>query len=131
MHNFDDSGLLMAAMHGLPWLIGLALIGALVFYLLTPAAPTNEGRRTAMNTTHPDHPATAPKAVGLSRTLKTALLMVALIGGFYLLREHWDHVAGNWIYLLLLACPLMHMFHGHGGHGGHGDQTAPPDTRKE
>jgi hypothetical protein len=20
-------------------------------------------------------------------------------------------------YLLLLACPLMHLFHGHGGHG--------------
>ena len=40
--------------------------------------------------------------------------MVALVGGFYLLREHWNHVAGNWIYLLLLACPLMHLFHGHG-----------------
>jgi hypothetical protein len=38
----------------------------------------------------------------------------------YLLREHWDHVAGNWVYVLLLACPLMHVFHGHGGHGGHG-----------
>jgi hypothetical protein len=56
----------------------------------------------------------------LNRSLKTAILMVALVGGFYLLREHWDHVAGNWIYLLLLACPLMHLFHGHGGQGGHG-----------
>ena len=45
-------------------------------------------------------------------------------GGFYLLREHWIHVAGNWVYLLLLACPLMHLLHGHGGDGGHG---APPD----
>ncbi len=65
----------------------------------------------------------------LGRPLKTALLMVTLVGGFYLLREHWDHVAGNWIYLLLLACPLMHLLHGHGGqgrHGRYGGQSAGP-----
>lgn len=53
------------------------------------------------------------------RPLTVALLMVALIVVFYLLREHWGHVAGLWPYLLLLACPLMHLFHGHGGHGRH------------
>jgi hypothetical protein len=53
------------------------------------------------------------------RAWGAALWMVALIGGFYLLREHWNHVAGSWPYLLLLACPLMHLFHGHGGYGGH------------
>ena len=57
----------------------------------------------------------------MCRPLKVALLMVAVIGGFYLLREHSNHAAGNWVYLLLLACPLMHLFHGHGGHG------APPN----
>lgn len=41
--------------------------------------------------------------------------MTALIGAFYLLREHWSHVAGSWPYLLLLACPVMHLFHRHGG----------------
>lgn len=56
----------------------------------------------------------------LGKPAKAALLVAVLLGGFYLLREHWNHVAGNWIYLLLLACPLMHLFHGHGGHGGHG-----------
>jgi hypothetical protein len=35
-------------------------------------------------------------------------------------REHWGHLAGNWIYLILLLCPLMHLFM-HGGHGGHHD----------
>jgi Protein of unknown function (DUF2933) len=39
---------------------------------------------------------------------------------FFLLREHWGHVAGYWPYLLLLACPVMHLFHGHGGHAHHG-----------
>ncbi|WP_111400007.1 DUF2933 domain-containing protein [Humitalea rosea] len=46
-----------------------------------------------------------------------------LIGAFYLLREHYGHTLGALPYLLLLACPLMHLFmhHGHGhGHGGGG-----------
>jgi hypothetical protein len=47
--------------------------------------------------------------------------MLVVIGVFALLREHWAHVAGYWPYLLLLACPLMHVFGHHGGHGhGHG-----------
>lgn len=53
------------------------------------------------------------------RPVTIALLMIVLIVAFYLLREHWGHVSGLWPYLLLLACPLMHLFHGHGGHGGH------------
>jgi len=42
----------------------------------------------------------------------------AMIGVFYLLKEHYAHVVGYLPYLLLLACPLMHLF-GHGGHGKH------------
>lgn len=47
---------------------------------------------------------------------KGAAIMVAVIVGFYVLREHWEHVLGYLPYLLLLACPLMHLFmhHGHG-----------------
>lgn len=75
-----------------------------------------------MSTTHQDRRVAKSEPTGLGSPLKTGLLMVALVGGFYLLREHWNHVAGNWVYLLLLACPLMHFFHSHGGHGGHGDQ---------
>ena len=56
------------------------------------------------------------------RTLawKGAAIMVAVIVVFYVLREHWGHVLGFLPYLLLLACPLMHLFmhHGH-GHGQH------------
>lgn len=69
--------------------------------------------------------------IALGRPFKLALVMVALVGGFYLLREHWSHVAGNWIYLLLLACPLMHLFHGHGGHGGHAAPPADLTNKKE
>ena len=84
-----------------------------------------------MNTSHNDQSTSARKTTGLNRPLKTALLMVVLVVGFFLLREHWDHVAGKWIYLLLLACPLMHFFHGHGGHGGHENSVAPPTSKEE
>jgi hypothetical protein len=89
-----------------------------------PTAPILDEGNTAMNATDQEHLHDTRGQSGLNRRMRTALLMVALIGGFYLLREHWIHVAGNWVYLLLLACPLMHLLHGHGGDGGHG---APPD----
>lgn len=66
---------------------------------------------------HPVQDAGTPRS---RKPLTVAVLMVALIVVFYLLREHRGHVAGLWPYLLLLACPLMHLFHGHGGHGRHG-----------
>jgi Protein of unknown function (DUF2933) len=51
---------------------------------------------------------------------KGAAIMVGVIIGFFVLREHWGHVLGFAPYLLLLACPLMHVFM-HGGHGHHHD----------
>ena len=47
--------------------------------------------------------------------------MIAVTLGFFIVREHWEHLAGRWSYLLLLLCPLMHFF-GHGGHNGHGKE---------
>lgn len=48
--------------------------------------------------------------------LAASLIIVA---AFYVLREHWAHALGLSPYLLSLACPLLHLFHGHGGHSGH------------
>ena len=42
-----------------------------------------------------------------------------LIAAFFLLSEHWAHALGVLPYLIILACPLLHLFM-HGGHGGHG-----------
>ncbi len=77
---------------------------------------------------HPDHRDPSLQHAGPKSPPPwgTALMMTALIAAFFLLREHWNHIAGFWPYLLLAACPLMHLFHGHGRHGrhgGHGDQT--------
>ncbi|MGJ7495358.1 DUF2933 domain-containing protein [Variovorax sp. RT4R15] len=48
-----------------------------------------------------------------------ALLVLVLIGGFFLYTEHRAHLFGMLPYLLVLAWPLMHvcMHHGH-PHGG-------------
>jgi len=58
-----------------------------------------------------------------------ALLVAAPAGGFYLVTEHTAHLFGALPYLLILACPLMHLFmhqgHGHGAH--HEGQSGSKD----
>lgn len=56
------------------------------------------------------------------------LIGFLVIAGFFLVTEHTAHLLGILPYLLLLACPLLHFFHGgHGGaHGGtHGGEDRP------
>ncbi|MBS0324924.1 MAG: DUF2933 domain-containing protein [Proteobacteria bacterium] len=50
---------------------------------------------------------------------RLALIGFAVIGGFLLLTEHWAHALPYLPWLLLAACPLMHILHGGHGHGGH------------
>ena len=47
------------------------------------------------------------------------LLVFGAVAAYFLLSEHRAHFFGALPFLLLLACPLMHMFM-HGGHGRHG-----------
>ena len=46
-----------------------------------------------------------------------AAIGFGLVVAFFVLREHYAHALGLLPYLLLLACPLMHLLmpHGHGG----------------
>ncbi len=53
---------------------------------------------------------------------KVAALMIIVIVAAYVLREHWGHLLGWSPYLLLLACPLMHLFMHHGDHSQHGSR---------
>lgn len=55
-----------------------------------------------------------------------AAIGFGLVVAFFVLREHYEHALGMLPYLLLLACPLMHLLmpHGHGGHHGHGEPHA-------
>ncbi|MBK8069391.1 MAG: DUF2933 domain-containing protein [Rhodanobacteraceae bacterium] len=63
----------------------------------------------------------------MNRNWKMVGLSAALVIAFVVLREHWGHVLGALPYLLLLACPLLHLFHGHGDHAHHDHST---DDRK-
>lgn len=62
-----------------------------------------------------------------------ALIMLAAIGAFAVAREHFNHLWVALPYLILLLCPLMHLFHHHGGnshsHSG-GTGTSKDDERK-
>jgi hypothetical protein len=65
-----------------------------------------------------------------------ALLVVALVGGFFLYTEHRAHLLGVLPFLLVLACPLMHVFmhHGHrqGGHSrGHTPREQDNEQRQQ
>ena len=59
----------------------------------------------------------------------TFWLMVAIalaIMGFLFWEEHQVHLLGALPWLIVLACPLMHVFM-HGGHGGHKGPGKPGD----
>lgn len=57
----------------------------------------------------------------------------AAIALFLLAFEHRAHLAGllGWLpWLILLACPLMHVFmHGGHGHGGHDEKSGSGDSK--
>ncbi len=78
-------------------------------------APPDTSRREA----HSDR--LLPAAEHRSRWVFYGFLALA---AFFLVLEHRAHVLGFLPWLILLLCPLMHVFmHGGHGHGGHGDHT--------
>lgn len=54
------------------------------------------------------------------------LLVIGAVAAYFLLTEHLAHVAGALPFLLVLACPLMHLFM-HRGHGHHHGGDAARD----
>ena len=70
-----------------------------------------------MNHDHSSHDS-EPKGFWSSR-YAIGWLVLGAVAGYFLLTEHRAHFFGALPYLLLLACPLMHIFM-HSGHGGHG-----------
>ena len=75
-----------------------------------------------MNHGHHDESGSADKTPS---KIKWAFIGFAAIAAFLLIAEHRAHLS-EWlsaygIWLLLLACPLLHVFM-HGGHGSHQDR---------
>jgi Protein of unknown function (DUF2933) len=51
----------------------------------------------------------------------------ALIALFFLVTEHRAHFFSWLPYLLVLACPLLHLLHGHGHHDSSRDHAGTSD----
>lgn len=59
--------------------------------------------------------------------LRVGFWLLLGIAAFYLFTEHRAHLVSGLSYLsllLLVACPLIHVF-AHGGHGGHSHHQVP------
>lgn len=73
---------------------------------------------------HKPEPVFEPRQPSRFWTSKTGLVTIGflLIAAFFLFSEHRAHTLGVLPFLLLAACPLLHMVmhRGHQGHGGHG-----------
>ena len=68
---------------------------------------------------------------GMPRRMNIGWLAFAAVAGFYLWIEHRAHLFGVLPFLLLLACPLMHLFmhHGH-GHDGKNPPSGKADGER-
>lgn len=74
---------------------------------------------------HTDHMNQEPQRPSRFSAANIALYGFLAIAAFYLITEHSAHLLGWLPFLLILACPLLHVFM-HGKHGGHGgDQNTP------
>jgi hypothetical protein len=77
-----------------------------------------------------------PAGDGATKSRSTiAFIVFLIIGAILLVTEHRAHLVGwapYWPWLLILACPLMHLLmHGRHGHGSHGAGDAPGESTKE
>lgn len=84
-----------------------------------------------MNHDHGSDPYSLPEARSSRRIFIGIIVLLAIIG-FLMYSEHRVHVLGLGVWLLLLACPLLHLFMhgGHGSHGGHVRQKTDDKTPK-
>lgn len=74
---------------------------------------------------HADHAGQAEQST--LRKYPFVLIAFLLVIGYFLLTEHRAHIVPFLPFLLLAACPLMHVFM----HGGHGHRAgAQPDKLK-
>jgi hypothetical protein len=79
-----------------------------------------------MNHEHRHEPDSGKETISRA---KWVFIGFAVIAAYFLIAEHKAHLSEYlkyWPLLLVLACPLMHLFM-HGGHGGHGNQRNDSD----
>ena len=74
---------------------------------------------------------------GMKSRTNIALIVFLVIAALFLIAEHRAHLSAwfpYWPYLLLLACPAMHLFmhgaHGHGSHQSSGASNGSTEGKK-
>jgi hypothetical protein len=85
-----------------------------------------------------DHPQGESPPSFWSSRWGVGCLVLAAVATWFLWQEHRAHMLGALPYVILLACPLMHVFmhrghHGHHSHtrGARPGPTAPPPATPE
>lgn len=101
---------------------------------------SKQGNADLMQPAGADHGAGETPSSGDRWGARGSLVAVGffLFAAFLLFWEHRVHLLGYLPFLLLLACPLMHLFmhQGHGHHGGRGhsgsnaEATSPNSTKE-
>lgn len=80
-----------------------------------------------------DHPGddSAERASFLKSPAGWVLVGFLAVAAFFLVTGHRAHLFGILPWLLLAACPLMHLFmhHGHGGHSGHASNSSDGESK--
>jgi len=79
-----------------------------------------------------DHENSSKEQSGGFFRSRSGIIFILFLGiaGFFLWTEHRAHLFSFLPFLLLLACPIMHLFH-HGGHGGHRHDGEQEDNRAQ
>lgn len=77
-----------------------------------------------MNEHHDHHHIPEKKRSWWSTFPGMACAGILAIIAYTLVIDHRQHIAENWVYLLFLICPVMHLFmhHGHNHHHPHDDK---------
>lgn len=92
--------------------------------------PTDESRASPPAAIEAGHEhAGSDQASGPRRHL-WIFVAFAAVAGFFLLTEHRAHALGLLPYLLVAACPLMHLLM-HRGHGSHRSGSHGSDERRQ
>ena len=66
---------------------------------------------------HSNHES-SKRSPGWLLPIKISFTVILAIAAFFIISEHWLHLVGILPWLLILLCPLMHLFM-QGGDGGH------------
>lgn len=63
-----------------------------------------------------------------ARRLRWAFYGFLGVAAFFLIGEHRTHLLGVLPYIILLLCPLLHVF-GHGGHQSHDSSSSVKEPK--